>query len=303
MIVKYVEILDQLFEPAYIIDDKQKILFWNKAAEKLTGYDAKSIIGKNCSLSEIVHTNESGEKLCLDQCPFQELLDKGKVSEQNLFLSHKTGYRIPISLRMVPIFNQNKKIIGSIEFFIKRDQITTSARPDVIKELVKTAYIDSITGLPNKEYMESKLLKILNEAKINPLDTQYGLLVIDIHNLQEFNNVGGLEGGDFLLKVLVQTIVNNLEDIADCFVTRWYGGKFIIIINSNKINTLLNWSNKFKTLIEQSIILGYENHKIKVSIAGVIIYPEDTLQSLIRNLEQQLLISKRQNNNISIKEG
>ena len=77
----------------------------------------------------------------------------------------------------------------------------------------------------------------------------------------------------------------------------------IIFINSNKINTLLNWSNKFKTLIEQSIILGYENHKIKVSIAGVIIYPEDTLQSLIRNLEQQLLISKRQNNNISIKEG
>lgn len=108
MIVKYIEILDQLFEPAYIIDDKQKILFWNKAAEKLTGYDAKSVIGKNCSLSEIVHTNESGEKLCLDQCPFQELLDKGKVSEQNLFLSHKTGYRIPISLRMVPIFNQDE---------------------------------------------------------------------------------------------------------------------------------------------------------------------------------------------------
>ena len=104
MIVKYIEILDQLFEPAYIIDDKQKILFWNKAAEKLTGYDAKSVIGKNCSLSEIVHTNESGEKLCLDQCPFQELLDKGKVSEHNLFLSHKTGYRIPISLRMVRIF-------------------------------------------------------------------------------------------------------------------------------------------------------------------------------------------------------
>ena len=73
--------------------------------------------------------------------------------------------------------------------------------------------------------------------------------------------------------------------------------------NLRKINTLLNWSNKFKTLIEQSIILGYENHKIKVSIAGVIIYPEDTLKSLIRNLEQQLLISKRQNNNISIKEG
>lgn len=75
----------------------KKFYFGIRRQKKLTGYDAKSIIGKNYSLSEIVHTNESGEKLCLDQCPFQELLDKDKVSEHNLFLSHKTGYRIPIS--------------------------------------------------------------------------------------------------------------------------------------------------------------------------------------------------------------
>lgn len=302
MIVKYIEILDQLFEPAYIIDNQQKILFWNKAAEKLTGYDAKSIVGKTCRNSEVVHTNENGEKLCLDQCPFQELIDKGKINELSLFLNHKTGYRIPISIRLVPIINQNKKIIGAIEFFVKRDQFISDTRPDVIKELVKAAYIDSISGLPNKDYMESKIVKILNEAKLNPLDTQYGLLVIDIHNLQEFNNAGGLEAGDFLLKIIGQTLINNLEDSTDCFASRWYGGKFIIIINSNKLNTLLNWSNKFKTLIEQSIIMGYEKQKIKVSIAGVVVYPEDTLQSLIKNLEQQLQVSKRQNNNISVKE-
>ena len=159
MIVKYIEILDQLFEPAYIIDNQQKILFWNKAAEKLTGYDAKSIVGKTCRNSEVVHTNENGEKLCLDQCPFQELIDKGKINELSLFLNHKTGYRIPISIRLVPIINQNKKIIGAIEFFVKRDQFISDTRPDVIKELVKAAYIDSISGLPNKDYMESKIVK------------------------------------------------------------------------------------------------------------------------------------------------
>ena len=53
MIVKYIEILDQLFEPAYIIDDKQKILFWNKAAEKLTGYDAKVLSVKIVALVKL----------------------------------------------------------------------------------------------------------------------------------------------------------------------------------------------------------------------------------------------------------
>ena len=33
-----------------------------------------------------------------------------------------------------------------------------------------------------------------------------------------------------------------------------------------------------------------------------VVYPEDTLQSLVKSLEQQLQISKKQNNNISIKE-
>ena len=32
------ELLDYFFDGVYIVDNRRKILFWNKRAEKITGY-------------------------------------------------------------------------------------------------------------------------------------------------------------------------------------------------------------------------------------------------------------------------
>jgi PAS domain S-box-containing protein len=47
--------MEQLFETlclaadgAYIIDDRQRIIFWNESAATLLGYDADEVIGRQC---------------------------------------------------------------------------------------------------------------------------------------------------------------------------------------------------------------------------------------------------------------
>ena len=42
------EIVSEDFSGVYIVDDERRILFWNKAAEEITGYTAEEMVGKSC---------------------------------------------------------------------------------------------------------------------------------------------------------------------------------------------------------------------------------------------------------------
>lgn len=296
---KYVELLGQLFEAAYIIDPQRTLLFWNKSAETLTGYEASSLVGKKCEAIASLHVNERGEKLCKSHCPLQQALAEHKKTERLAYVQHKLGHRLPVTARLLPITNDDGALIGTIEIFINNAQAENS-KPGVINELVKAAYIDSVTNLPNREYMENKIKKNLAESAKRPYDVALGLLLIEVQNLRDFNQRGGIAAGNGLLKLAAKILTLNAEAEAGCIVCKWYGGSFIVLMNTDRLSTLLNWAEKLKIQLEKAYLPGYEEEKIAVAIGGIAAQPGDTLQEVLQHLEAQLQTSKSKSNTVSI---
>lgn len=299
-ISKYIDLLGQLFEPAYIVDSQRTILFWNESAEKITGYEASKVVGKKCNNNLMMHVNEEGDKLCMTQCPLTKILHDGEKSEMFFFLQHKKGHRIAVQARFIPIRNEDGVVIGAIEIFVKKGQADSMSQPSIIKELVKTAYVDSVTNLPNKEYMENKIKNLLVDAVERPAEVSLGLLAIEIQNLRDFNSQGGIAAGNLLLKVITRTLLGNVEIEEGCLICKWYGGSFVVFMNSNKIPTLLNWANKLKISLEKSHVVGYEEEKTMVVIGGICAQPGENVADVLKRLEWQLQLSKSQSNGISI---
>jgi PAS domain S-box-containing protein len=44
----YQRLLDNLNEGVYLLDRNRRITYWNKGAEKLTGYTRSEVLGKSC---------------------------------------------------------------------------------------------------------------------------------------------------------------------------------------------------------------------------------------------------------------
>ncbi len=297
---KYTELLGQLFEPAYIVDLQRTILFWNESAEKMTGYKATMVVGKKCDSNIMMHINERGEKLCMTQCPLKKTMQDGRKTEVVCYLQHKTGHHIPVDARFISISNDAGAMIGAIEIFVKKGQVGETSNPSIIKELVKAAYVDSVTNLPNKEYMENKIKNLLVEAVERPSEVSLGLLSIEVQNLREFNERGGMVAGNLLLNVVAKTLMGNVEMEEGSFICKWYGGSFVVFMNTNRISTLLNWANKLKIILEKSMVPEYAEEKIKVGIGGIAVQPGETATEVIKRLEGQLQLSKAQSNGISI---
>lgn len=112
----YLNIINNLNDGVYFVDNERKIQFWNKGAEMITGYTSEEIIGKPCAETKLSHIDEHGRPLCIVGCPLFATIIDGVQRIENVFVRHKEGHRIPITVNITPIY-ENGEIVGAIEVF------------------------------------------------------------------------------------------------------------------------------------------------------------------------------------------
>ena len=97
------DILDQMHDGVYLVDTERTIRFWNRGAERISGYAAADVIGTRCSDNLLMHTNERGDPLCVVGCPLAATMRDGDAREIGVFLRHKDGHRVPVHLSLIHI--------------------------------------------------------------------------------------------------------------------------------------------------------------------------------------------------------
>ncbi len=71
----YARIIDNLYDGLYVVDKERIITYWNRGAERISGFTAEEVIGKSCAHCILTHVdgigNESlygGMSTCCNDC-------------------------------------------------------------------------------------------------------------------------------------------------------------------------------------------------------------------------------------------
>jgi diguanylate cyclase (GGDEF)-like protein/PAS domain S-box-containing protein len=283
----YEKILENLHDGLYLVDRDRVISYWNKAAEQISGFTANEVVGKSCSDNILTHVDGDGNNLCTGMCPIAETIADGKPREAQVYIHHKDGHRIPVSIRVSTLTDSDGNIIGGIELFTN---ISNQASNELkVKELEKLALLDNLTQLANRNYIEREI-QSRYEAKIR-YHVPFGILFIDIDYLKKFNDTYGHDVGDDVLKFIAKTFVANARPF-DLY-GRWGGDEFIGIIHDINGNGLELLGNRLRSLVENSYIIR-ENKKlyVTISIGATLIKKKDTIDSLIKRADTLLYKSK-----------
>ncbi|HRX25664.1 MAG TPA: PAS domain-containing protein, partial [Aminivibrio sp.] len=83
--------LDALKEGAYFVDRERRITYWNKAAERLTGFRSEEVVGHRCSENILVHVDCQGKNLCKAGCPLLATMEDTLTREAEVFFHHRRG--------------------------------------------------------------------------------------------------------------------------------------------------------------------------------------------------------------------
>jgi diguanylate cyclase (GGDEF)-like protein/PAS domain S-box-containing protein len=290
--ISFAEILDNLYDGLYLVDRDRTITYWNRAAERISGFKAGEIIGRSCSDNILTHMDSEGNNLCTGMCPLAATIQDGNMREDEIFMHHKDGHRVPVSVRISPLTDENGDIIGGIELF--SDISSQSANQLRIQELEKMALIDNLTQLANRNYIEREFKKRFEEQK--RYNIPFGILFIDIDNFKNVNDTYGHDVGDSVLKYVGKTFSANSRPF-DLF-GRWGGEEFIGIIGNINAQDLEHLGNRIRLLIEHAYI-DHKDEKlgVTVSIGATLVRKDDDLESLIKRADTLLYESKKAGRN------
>jgi phosphoserine phosphatase RsbU/P len=113
-------ILDSLSDGVYVCDKDRRIVFWSKAAARITGWESADVVGRRCLDDVLCHIDKDGHRLCGEEfCPLHRAMVTGTQSTVGLivFAQGKEGNRIPMQVTVAPIRDPAGEIIGGVETF------------------------------------------------------------------------------------------------------------------------------------------------------------------------------------------
>ncbi len=170
-------ILDCVAEGVFTVDRGRRIRFFNKAAEKITGFSAEEAVGRHCR--DIFRT-----PLCGNACTLREVELSGKnITSRAVRILNREGRSVLVSISAASLCDADGTVIGGVETF--RD---LSAEEDLRKQIEKTYTFHDIVSRHPKMHELFAILPDVAESNVSVLiegesGTGKELLARAIHNL------------------------------------------------------------------------------------------------------------------------
>lgn len=282
------QILERLTDGVYFVDRDRRILYWNPAAEKMTGYSRQQVLGTLCPDGNLAHVDCEGNCLCKDKCPLEATMKDGQSREAHVFMHHADGHYVPVHVRSAAIYGRDNQILGSVEVFsddTQRIQIL-----DRLREMDQVSLVDELTGLGNRRYFNRALSASL--AAYCRHGTGFGVILMDVDHFKQFNDTYGHALGDQVLRVIAMTLGRNCR--AYDVPIRWGGEEFVVIALNTNASTLLATAQRLRKLIVASSV-QHEGHPLSmtVSMGCTMVQANDDAESMMDRADQLLFASKR----------
>ena len=280
-------VVENLFDGVYYVDRKRTITYWNPAAERISGYDAETVVGRRCFDNILGHVDDKGAELCKRACPLMKSMSQRRGVEAEVFLRHRDGHRVPVHVRCQPISDPDGRVVGAVEIFNEdgayRDALSR------IAALEKVSRTDTLTGLPNRMMAELSLRSRLNDVR--DAGWPLGLLFADIDHFKRFNDEHGHAVGDDVLRVVARSLVAGLRQ-AD-LAARWGGEEFVIMSATSSVAELETVGQRLRSLVASSpLVVDGEPVTVTLSMGGTLAVAADTIETLVDRADGAMYLSK-----------
>ena len=283
----YKELLDHMSDGVYFVDRERRILYLNDRAFRLTGFSAEEVMGRFCQDEVLCHVDGTGRKLCQEGCPLTATIQDGASREAQVFLRHKQGRRVPVLVRVQPIHGDDGSVVGAVEIFSDETARLAAARKS--KEMERLAFLDQLTQLPNRRYLEMSVKTALTEFHVH--NDPFGVLVIDLDWFKAINDGFGHATGDEALQEAAKTLVGALRNTD--IVGRWGGDEFLAVVRHVGVDIVNQLAERCCALVAQtSLVSGSRRVSLSVSVGGAVAGRDDSADSLIKRADELMYRSK-----------
>src|SRR5258708_33307445 len=107
----YRSVLENLPIGIYVLDREQRVRFWNRGAEQITGYLAHEVMGQICR-ETLPHCDPQGRVLAGDKCSVTATFRGGRARQNHVFTLPKQGHPVGVQVCTLPLLDDKRLPVG-----------------------------------------------------------------------------------------------------------------------------------------------------------------------------------------------
>nr|WP_302328461.1 diguanylate cyclase [Salirhabdus salicampi] len=268
------------------IDDNGKIIYLTPSYEQALGFQLQQMLQYSFWIST-VHPEDVGRVLQSINCGLKQYNEKANSIEYRQYTAE--GKWIWLETNLTQIVGKDKKIRSIV---LSSKDITD--RKTYEQKLTDMAYYDMLTKIPNRQYFEYELKRVIQKAKRR--NETLAVLYFDCDQFKWVNDSFGHNVGDKLLQKLVQIVKTCIRE--QDVMGRFGGDEFVILLKDVTKETVIEIADNIIDVLNKPIEV--ENIRIVVTPSiGISLYPyhSKTADDLIKYADRALYNVKNKGKN------
>ena len=288
--------LASVSDGVYHTDLDRRILYWNAGAQRITGHTPGEVTGSLCQDRIVRHVDSRGQELCdTADCPLCVARKTAETHEADLYLHHREGHLVPVTVRTIPYFDNSGNLAGLTQVFRERSPAPSRERRADWK---KAALTDPLTGLGNRRAFRRSWNRVQQKYAAQGMDV--GVLMVDVDHFKQVNDQYGHGVGDKVLRMVARTLAGCLRK-GDTAV-RWGGEEFLILVPRASASVVADLAERIRHLAERSWVALADGTqaRVTVSVGGAQVRAGDTIESVADRADSRLYECKNAGRNRSL---
>ena len=276
----YEKIFETIQEGITVTDANGTILVVNPAFTAITGYTPEEAIGGNPRILKSEHHPPEFYETMWDT------LRAGGLWTGEIWNRRKSGEAFPEWLSITPLRGEHGEEDKYIAVF---HDITAMKEKE--QEILRMAYYDHLTGLPNR----TMLLEKFGVARLRAerSSVSYALVYVDLDNFKIVNDSLGHEAGDELLVEVAGRFQRLIR--SDDLVARLGGDEFVFLFGirpDSRIDASI-YSERIKEALAAPLRIKGQEIYVTPSI-GIAMFPRDgeSIQALLKHADLAMYAAK-----------
>jgi diguanylate cyclase (GGDEF)-like protein/PAS domain S-box-containing protein len=267
------ELIDRAEKGVCIVNRDFRILYWNAAAERMSGYLAQEVAGQANHGDLLMHCADYDALLGGQGCALTALVLDGNAQDSIVLLLNKEGYRILVYVQSQPVRDGTGATIGAVEMF---KEVMASAHRGV-RDFEAFGCSDSSTRAAHRKYGEMMARHALEALDV--FEIPFGWLRVGLDGAEGLDRGFGHGMVEGAMKLIAAALDRNLG--AHDVLTRWEGGELRVQINRCSHSELAAAAERLCLLVRASTLEWWGDRlHVTISVGGATAEPGDTLESL-----------------------
>lgn len=271
------------YEAIISVDETQKIVIFNKGAEKIFGYEASEVIGKSLDML-IPERFRSVHQEHIDRLAQSNDNDLVMHHRKSIFGLRKNNEEFPAE-SSIYVFSY----AGERTFTAVLRDISEAA--SLQEQLLHIATHDYLTALPNRQLFDDRLETAISRAERHA--KKMALLFLDMNNFKLVNDRLGHQAGDLFLKIIGERLHSHIRESDTA--ARIGGDEFAVILEDIEDRVAVEATvDTLRGYLESAVILEQEEIIPTFSI-GVALYPDDgnDAEQLLKEADRVMFADKK----------